>query len=316
MQETFDQLGREVEKFNKFSIICHKRPDGDAIGSVLAFSSFLKSKNKEFKIYCIDPAPSYLTFLNGVDLINNSLDDFWKLSDAIIILDSGDLSMLGIEREHFKNHKLIAIDHHSSNSGYADINIINQNASATSEILYNFFINIGFKIDKDVSTYLLCGIYTDTDAFTNLGTTPESLRVSSELLSFGANFRDITAYTMRNKSIASLKLWGRALGSLRFDQKKGIATTVIRKKDFDECNAVADDAEGVANLLNHLSGVKMAMVLRELSDGNIKGSLRTTSELIDVSQVAKLMGGGGHKKAAGFTVKGRIEELDSGWRIV
>ena len=140
--------------------------------------------------------------------------------------------------------------------------------------------------------------------------------MSSKLLANGANFKDITAYTLRNKSISSLKLWGRALERLRFDDKKGIATTIITQEDFKECNAVGDDAEGVANLLNHLSGVKMAMVLRELDGGQVKGSLRTTSELIDVSEVAKLMGGGGHKKAAGFTVQGRIKQTDTGWEVI
>ncbi|MBU2576018.1 bifunctional oligoribonuclease/PAP phosphatase NrnA [Patescibacteria group bacterium] len=316
MQKIFDQLKREIEKFNAFSIVCHKRPDGDAIGSVLAFAQYLKSAGKEVRLYCKDSVPAYLKFLEGANEIKTGPDEFWRGSDVIMLLDCGDLSMTGIDKNNFENHKLITIDHHASNSGYADINIIVSQSSATSEILYNYFVHVGFQINKAVATHLLCGIYTDTDSFTNLGTTPESLRVSSELLSLGADFRDITAYTMRNKSIASLKLWGRALERLRFDQKKGIATTVLRREDFNECNATNDDAEGVANLLNHLSGVKMAMVLRELSGGEIKGSLRTTSELIDVSQVAKLMGGGGHKKAAGFTVRGRIEETDKGWKIV
>jgi phosphoesterase RecJ-like protein len=103
---------------------------------------------------------------------------------------------------------------------------------------------------------------------------------------------------------------------LRFDTKKGIAITVIKHTDFKECGADPDDTEGVANLLNHLSDVKMAMVLREQGDGTIKGSLRTTRELIDVSQIAKLMGGGGHAKAAGFSVKGTIKESKEGWKIV
>lgn len=327
MIDSFDQLKEELKKFNKFAIVCHKRPDGDAIGSILSFAQYLLSEGKEVKIYCKDSVPPYLKFLEGVDEIKFPFakatgdvpmepDEFWQNSDAIVILDCGDLNMTGIDKKFFQNHELFIIDHHASNTGYGSLNVIDSQAAATAEILYNYFLHVGFKIKREVSTHLLCGVYTDTDSFTNLGTTPQSLRVSSELLSLGANFRDITAYTMRNKSIASLKLWGRALERLRFDAKKGIATTVIKQNDFKECEAINDDAEGVANLLNHLSSVKIAMVLRELDDGSVKGSLRTTSELIDVSQVAKLMGGGGHKKAAGFTVKGRIEEAGHGWKIV
>ena len=162
----------------------------------------------------------------------------------------------------------------------------------------------------------MCGIYTDTDGFTNLATTPKSLRLCSELLSLGARFRDITAFTMRNKSIASLKLWGRALERLRLDTKNQIATTVIKRNDFEECGAADDDAEGVSSVLNHLSGIKMAMVLREIGDGTIKASLRTTDDSIDVSKIALQNGGGGHKKAAGFTVRGKIIESDEGWKII
>lgn len=316
MRQEFDLLKEEVEKLGKLALVIHRRPDGDAIGAVLAFAKYLRSIGKEVRMYCKDGVPEYMKFLAGQDEIIHEPDEFWQNADSIALLDCGDLSMPGIDKKHFENKNLIVIDHHASNSGYGKLDIIDHSSSATSEILYNYFTHIGFEIEKQIATDLLCGIYTDTDAFTNLGTTPESLRVSSELLGLGANFKDITAYTMRNKSIASLKLWGRALERLRFDRKKGIATTVIKQNDFSECEAVNDDAEGVANLLNHLSGVKMAMVLRELDDGNVKASLRTTSELIDVSEVAKLMGGGGHKKAAGFTVSGRIKETDKGWKVV
>jgi len=316
MNTEFIQLKQSIDEHTTFAVVCHKHPDGDAIGSVLAFRTYLNSLGKKVQTYCIDEVPSHLSFLPGSESIKKPIDDFWREADVIILLDCGDFSMSGIDRDQFNARTLFVIDHHVSNSGYGKMNIIKHDSASTAEIIYNYFEFVGFNIDKDTATNLLCGVYTDTDAFTNLGTTPESLRISSELLKLGANFKKITAETMRNKSVAALKLWGRALERLRFDAKKGIAVTVIKNSDFAECNATEDDTEGVANLLNHLADVKMAMVLREQADGTVKGSLRTTNELIDVSQIAKLMGGGGHAKAAGFTVKGRIIETEQGWKIV
>ncbi|MBI4132950.1 MAG: bifunctional oligoribonuclease/PAP phosphatase NrnA [Candidatus Sungbacteria bacterium] len=317
MREDFAQFKQALERYASIALITHKRPDGDAIGSLLALAEYVQRLGKQAQSYCIDEVPGVLKFLPGARSIKKPEDDFWRSAPAVVLVDCGDISMAGgAIREELAGRAVLNIDHHVSNPRYGAVNLVRDTTAATAEILYQFFTEDGFVIDKHVATCLLCGVYTDTDAFTNLGTTPESLAVSSELLKLGANFRDLTANTMRNKSLASLKLWGRALERLRLDARKGIAVTVLKHADFGECGAEPDDAEGVASLLNHLADVKMSMLLRELPDGTVKGSLRTTHELIDVSQVATLMGGGGHAKAAGFTVKGRIAETENGWKII
>ncbi|MBI2637083.1 MAG: DHH family phosphoesterase [Parcubacteria group bacterium] len=317
MREDFVQFKQALLQHESVALITHKRPDGDAIGSVLALTTYVKSLGKQAQSYCVDEVPGVLKFLPGADFIKKPEDDFWKTANAVIMVDCGDMGMAGSSiRDEIRGRVILNIDHHVSNPRYGTVNVVEHRAAATAEILYRYFVEQGFMIDKNTATNLLCGVYTDTDAFTNLGTTPESLAVSSELLKLGANFRDLTANTMRNRSITSLKLWGRALERLRLDAQKGIAVTVLTRADFAECNATPDDAEGVASLLNHLSDVKMSMLLRELPGGVVKGSLRTTDELIDVSKVAKLMGGGGHAKAAGFTVLGRVVETEHGWKII
>ncbi|MBI2050577.1 MAG: bifunctional oligoribonuclease/PAP phosphatase NrnA [Parcubacteria group bacterium] len=317
MREEFAQFKQALERYAPIALITHKRPDGDAIGSLLALASYVVRLGAPVQSYCVDEVPGALKFLPGADTIRKPGDDFWKQASAVVMVDCGDLSMAGTTlRDELAGRVVLNIDHHLSNPRYGTVNVVFEKRAATAEILYQFFVEDGFAIDKNTATCLLAGVYTDTDAFTNLGTTPESLAVSSELLKLGANFKDLTANTMRNKSLASLKLWGRALERLRLDPKKGIAVTVLRHSDFAECSAEPDDAEGVASLLNHLADVKMSMLLRELPDGTVKGSLRTTHELIDVSQIAKLMGGGGHAKAAGFTVKGTITETEHGWKII
>lgn len=316
MLNAFKKLQQFIDANQQLAIVTHRRPDGDAIGALLALGALLESSGKEVSLYCFDELPNYLTFLSGTEKIKSQIDDFWRQAKAIIIVDCGDLSMVGIPDESFTGKCLAVIDHHVSNPLYGEVNVVESTAASSSEIIFNYFKFSRLAIDKAAATALLTGIYTDTDGFSNLGTTPESLAIASELLKLGANFKEVTANTLQNKSVASLKLWGKALERLRLDRDKGIAITVLRQTDVDECQARPDDAEGIASLLNHLADVKMSMVLRELPDGTVKGSLRTTNELIDVSKVAKLLGGGGHMKAAGFTVKGRVMETEKGWKIV
>lgn len=315
-KELFIQLEQAIARHAHIALVCHRRPDGDAISSLLACDAYVRSLGKRSMRYCVDATPRYLEFLLHTEAIQHAVDDFWHSATAVMVLDCGDLSLTALPKESFAGKEMIMIDHHASNNGYGDVRLLLPAVSSTAEILYSFFTHTRFAIDARVATQLLTGIYTDTDAFSNLGTTPESLRVSAELLKRGADFRDITAYTMHNKTITSLKLWGRALERLRVDAQKGIATTVIFESDIAECKAMPEDAEGVANLLNHLSDVKMSMVLREEPGGMVKGSLRTTHDSVDVSKIAKLMGGGGHTKAAGFSVKGRIVEDGGRWKIV
>lgn len=316
MKAAFNELTAAFERHASFAIACHIRPDGDALGSLLALGRILELQGKQVALYCFDAIPSNLLFLPGIGGIRSEVDDFWRNADALVLVDCGDRSMVGMGAEHFEGRELIVIDHHATNRGYGSVNSIDASSASTAEILFRFIEHARLPIDKRLATLLFTGVYTDTDAFSNLGTTPESLDAAARLLARGAQFREITAATLRNKSIAALKLWGRALERLRLDREKGIAITVIKREDLAECRAEPADMEGVANLLNHLSDVKMSMVLRELPDGMVKGSLRTTSDTVDVSKIAVLFGGGGHAKAAGFTVKGRIAETEKGWKIV
>jgi bifunctional oligoribonuclease and PAP phosphatase NrnA len=316
MENSFNNLISFLKAHSSFAVVCHLRPDGDAIGSLLALRRYLELIDKKVSAYCFDSVPDYLLFLPEIDKIKKEPDVFWQKADAIIFVDCGDKKIIGSESENIKTSEIAVIDHHLSNKGFGSVNVIDPKSSATSEVLYRFFKSQKFLIDKIIATFLFTGIYTDTDGFSNLGTTPGSLEASGELLAKGAIFKEITASTLRNKSISSLKLWGRALERLKVDRKKGIAVTVIKKEDLKQCQAKPSDMEGVANLLNHLSDVKMSIVLRELPDGTVKGSLRTTNDSVDVSKVAALLGGGGHSKASGFIVKGKIEETENGWKVV
>jgi phosphoesterase RecJ-like protein len=168
-----------------------------------------------------------------------------------------------------------------------------------------------------MATCLMTGLVTDTGNFTNLGTTASAIEVASKLLLHGVDLRAINKRTMHHRPLPVLKLWGRALERLRRDAH-GVVTTIITQQDLIDCGTTESDIEGVANFLNNLDSDTEARVVMVLSerDGQVKGSLRTKHPLIDVAKFATVLGGGGHTKAAGFSVPGHLEEHGNGWLIV
>lgn len=316
MNEKFSDLKQFLQDGARFAVVCHRRPDSDAIGSLLAIAAYLSSSGRPVACFCLDEIPRSLDFLLSGTKINRNLNQDWETADMVVLVDCGDLNMAGLTPEQLAGKRTAVVDHHITNPQYGDINLVEPNTSATAEILFNYFGFVNFAFDKPAATCLLAGIYGDTDGFSNLGTTPSSFFIAAELLKRGANFKEVTANILGNKTLPALKLWGRALERVKLDKENGVATTVIRQQDMEECRAKADDAEGIANLFNHLADAKISLVLREQADGTVRGSLRTADELIDVSEIAKMKGGGGHKKAAGFTAKGRVVERENGWKIV
>jgi phosphoesterase RecJ-like protein len=181
-------------------------------------------------------------------------------------------------------------------------------------MLYHLIQHLNVRITPEMATSLLTGILTDTTHFANPNTTPTVVDVAAKLMARGADHKKITQATMRNKNMATLKLWGRALSRLAYNEHSGVVSTVITLRDLEECGADADASTGIANFLNTLSEGKIALVLQEEPHGIVKGSFRTTSD-VDVAALAQQFGGGGHKIAAGFKVKGKLVETGLGWHV-
>ncbi|MDP2684640.1 MAG: bifunctional oligoribonuclease/PAP phosphatase NrnA [bacterium] len=316
----FQKIEEHIKKAERVIVISHQNPDGDAVGSLLGMGYFLEHYKTKHVLFCVSPVPAYLEFLPGIEKITNDekiLVD--QEHDLIILLDSGDLKYAGVE-EHFRKMKglpvVINIDHHPTNQNYGHINLVHPKASSTAEIIYHFIDYFRLPFNKNVATQLMTGILTDTGSFSNLSTTPSSLEVSSRLMAHGARIKEITNHAFQNKSLLQLQLWGRALSRLKQDNNTGIISTVLTQKDFDELGMSDDSSEGIANFLNSVEKAKAILVLREKSDGTIKGSLRTTEPDVDVSKIAEFFGGGGHKKAAGFTINGQLKEKANSWEII
>lgn len=313
----FHQLKDRLDKAKKIVLVVHKKPDGDTLGSACALAGYLIKLGTDFKIYSASPLPSDFEFLPFTDYITDDKNAWSEALDLIIILDSSNLKYAGVEEEISRSNPrpfLINVDHHASNSLFGDLNIVKTDAASTTEIIYGFFRNLHIPLDADIATCLLNGMMTDTTVFHTANTTASVIEAASRLLAHGAKFRDISQHIFFNKKLSTLKLWGKALARLSMNNSWGIATTVITQEDFRELGINDEDSSGLATFLNSLDA-SAVLVITERSDGALKGSLRTTRENIDVMSLAKLFGGGGHKKAAGFTINGKIEKTADGFKI-
>jgi len=297
-------------------LIAHENPDGDTLGASLALAQHLESEAKNYQLFCIDQPAPYFNFLPKIEKLTSDYNLIaLKNHDLIIAIDCGSLARTGLANDLLKIKNeipLINIDHHQGNELFGRFNLVIPTASSTSEIMYNFFNFHNLKIDKFIATSLLTGILDDTMNFTNAATTTESLKIASELLNLGARANQIINYLTQNKNLPSLKLWGEILSRTETNNQYNFAYTYIKQKDFIENKIEMEAIDGIANFLSNLQDLDFIMVLTEENDGYIKGSLRTTKENIDVSQLAKSLGGGGHKKAAGFKLA--KPQTNSDWK--
>lgn len=311
MKNTAKKIYHEIDRAQHILLVAHPNSDGDTSGSVTALYSWLASLDKTVDIFCTTKLSSKLEFLPNSQKIKTNTN-IWSNQDInlVIVCDSGDLTYAGIS-EHIKNLKpntpIINFDHHNTNNYFGDLNMVIDTEASTTAVLYRFFYYNKIKINRDMATSLLTGLVTDTGHFSNSATTKTSLHTASKLVELGANINLIRKHIVKDKRIDGLKLWGEVLSRINHDKNLDLVYTYISQKDIKKHKATQSDVEGVANFLNNLNEGSFALILKELEDKKVKGSFRTTQDNLDVSAMAKHFGGGGHKKAAGFTIDVSIE---------
>lgn len=309
------RIHRVIEKSQKILIIPHKSPDGDAIGSSLALFLMLKKLGKEPAVICADPSPEEFNFLPAIEDFKAS--DISLKYDAVFILDCGATHLTDRHNSYpqlfDKSLEVINIDHHPSNDFYGRYNLVKTEAASTTVVLYHLFKQLNYPLDRHIATCLLTGIYTDTGSFMHSNTSAEVLRVAARLLAIGANLRDISKEIFNTTKISTMRLWGRVLKNIH-QNSAGVTMSVVRQKDFEESGADYSEMTGVVDYVNSVPNAKYSVILTE-REGKVKGSMRTLREEIDVAQIASRFGGGGHTKAAGFTLPGHLEQ-EVRWKVV
>lgn len=315
-QSEFATLSYVIKNSERILLVAHSSPDGDTSGSVLAFKSYLDSIGKKVDIACVDPFPKFLENITTIRFLHPSHIDFSSY-DAIIGCDSVERGFHKLLPEVGEKTVSIILDHHPDITIAADVVIVDASYSSTCELLYDYFENTDVKISQQMATFLLIGILSDTGNFQHSNTTPRVIEIASRLLSRGASFSKIIKTAIEDKKLSTLKLWGRAFEKAKINPKNGMIATILTKEDIEQCNASTEDISQVSSILNTVPGTKFALVLSERDGGVIKGSLRSEPyKGVDVSEIAHKFGGGGHKLASGFEVKGKIVETKHGWEII
>ncbi|MFA6307004.1 MAG: bifunctional oligoribonuclease/PAP phosphatase NrnA [Patescibacteria group bacterium] len=305
-----------IKQSQNILIVTHEQPDGDALASACLMAEILSLLNKKYRLYCYSQVNHQYGFLPHLEELKNNIENFDF--DLIIALDCGNVERTKLEKEILARRPdqlVIEIDHHPKIKDYADLEIRDSAAAATAEILYYFLKANKIRINKNMASCILTGILTDTGNFLYPSTSPETVNIASEMLRLGAKLPQIMENTWRNKSIASMKTWGKAMSRLKINPRYNFGFTVLESADVP-AEVTEEELEGMSGFLSNLDAVNGTMLLRQLPDGKIKGSLRTADPKIDVSKLARALGGGGHAKAAGFTVEGKLEKTENGWKII
>ncbi|HEY8361348.1 MAG TPA: bifunctional oligoribonuclease/PAP phosphatase NrnA [Tissierellaceae bacterium] len=306
LESLFSDAFKYILNSKNIYIASHVQPDGDNIGSLLALGMALLKLEKDVYILKSDIIPSDFSFLPNIELIKDydGADDI----DLFIAIDSSDEERLGKNRDLLSKSKLtINIDHHISNTRFGDINIVDENASSTGELIFEFIKFMNISIDEKIATCLYTAISTDTGSFMYSNTSAKAHEIAAELIRFGADTENININIYQNKSLERIKLFIKTMNNLEFYFDNKVALVSITQKMLEDCNASMEDSEGIISFVRGISPVEIAVLLKELSDNEIKISMRS-KRYVDVSSICYNFGGGGHIRAAGCTIYDSLEK--------
>ena len=302
---TLDDILKEIEKVQNICILAHERPDGDAIGSSLAFYHILRDMGKNVEVL-MKKVPKTFDFLPGFEAIKEvpSMGKF----DMAIVVDCPSISRVNPEFiKYFESADVkVEFDHHINNSMFADYNIVNHVSPACAQILVGSFDYLELDISNDAMTCLLTGIITDTGGFKNSGITVETFEIAARALSQGIKLPAIYKASMLTITRNKFEAQKVAMDRMEFFADGRISFTYINQEDTKNLELKAGDHEGIVEIGRNIENVEVSIFLHEEEKG-YKISLRS-NDYVNVSEICTLFGGGGHIRAAGANTTLPLEE--------
>lgn len=303
---TLERISEVIQSGSNFAILPHVRADGDCIGSSFALLLALRKLGKSAKVILEEDIPQIYSFLPGDYIKFEDLPANTKF-EITICLDSGDEERINRRMKLVNESKTsINIDHHITNTKYAQYNYIDTYSSATGEIVYEAIKQLGAEIDEEIATNLYVAIATDTGGFRYGNTTSKTHSIAAKLLQANIDIAKINRKIFETVTLAKLKLISMVANRLELHANGKIAVIAISRELILEAGANEDDVDGLSSLPRTIEGVEVGVLLTEKGHGNTKVSFRS-NEYIDVSKVAAFFNGGGHKRASGCTLETDIE---------
>ncbi len=306
-----EKINRLISSHRKFVLTTHINPDGDAIGSEIAFADYLRHLGKSVTIINNTPTPNNYQFLDeNEQILVYEAEHHYELAaaaDAYVILDISDWERLRKIGQIIKESTApkLCIDHHHINYRFVDVDIIYEEASSTGEIVFDFLEKNNYPLNPVTAQALYTCILTDTGSFRFSNTSARTHIMAAKLLAAGINAREIYSLVYEQNSRGKMKLMGEALRSLNYEHDGQLAWFVLTQEMFRACQTTHWDTEGFAELPRSIEGVEVSLMFTELDDTKVKVSLRSKGNLA-INHVAEKLGGGGHQYAAGALVNNHL----------
>lgn len=295
LKETADIL----QNSDTIALVAHVSPDGDAIGSILGLGNTLSKIGKKVHLFIDDDLPEQFSFLANIDKVQQ-LDFNEKLSvDLLVVLDSSDFSRVGNVQDKIDFSQSLNIDHHISNKGFTDFRYLDIHAAATCEIIFSLVNLLQVEMDKAIAEALYLGIVTDCGFFRYANTTPQTMCTAAKLLDYDVKPNEIADY-IETQTVDTIKVLPKILNTLEFYLNNKVASISIAPDLYKD----GVDGDVYVKYPRYIYGVQVALLFKGISDDITRISMR--SKDIDVSKIALLFNGGGHKLAAGCTIQGDI----------
>jgi bifunctional oligoribonuclease and PAP phosphatase NrnA len=309
---TFEEIGKALRDHRRFAILSHVRPDGDALGSQLAFALSLQQLGKDVRVWNEDGMLEKYSFLPRAELLTkppSAAEDV----DVAIALDTAIQNRLGTALAAVGKAKIwINIDHHLSNPGYGDLVIVDPSAPATGEIIFNLIKSQGLPLNHDIAENLYAAISTDTGSFQYPKTSARTFEIAAELVRVGGlDVGKISQQLYESYPRRRLELLRELLRTMRFEFGGRAASFSLTLKTAADLTVLPEDNEGLIDHLREIRGVIVAVFFEELADRKVRVSMRSKDEAIDVCTICQKFGGGGHTLAAGARVRGSLAEVEA-----
>src|SRR6266516_5885512 len=306
-------VAEALRSHDRFLLVTHENPDGDALGSILATKLALDSLGKDTAMYLYGDAPLPLeySFMPLEELRREPPAD--AAERVLVALDCANEDRLGQDLSLLEQAPLtIDIDHHHDNSRFGDVTLVVPDASSTGEVLRDLFAELGVELTPEIAESLYIALVTDTGRFQYTNTTPRALRLAAELVEAGADVHRIFQRVYETVQFTKLKLLARALERAQIYDGGRLVVSYLLRSDFADIGAAEAYSEGIIDSLRAVEGADMAALIREppRSDGPKRRiSLRSSNDELDVSAIARKAGGGGHRQAAGFSSDASVDEI-------
>ena len=309
-QSKLDEIGRVLREHERFAVLSHIRPDGDALGSQLALALSLQQLGKKVRVWNEDGMLEKYSFLPRADLLTKPPHPGEDV-DVAIALDTAIQNRLGTAFAAVRSTGIwINIDHHLSNPGYGDLVYVDPTAPATGQIIFDLIKNQGFPFNREIAENLYAAISTDTGSFQYSKTSARTFEIAAELVCTGINVGRLSQQLYENYPRRRVELLRELLRTMRFKRGGRVASFSLTLKTAAELQVLPEDNEGLIDHLRAIRGVIVAVFFEELADGKVRVSMRSKSDAVDVCAICQKFGGGGHTLAAGARVRGTLAEVE------